>query len=409
MRAVVIGGGLGGMAAAARLAKLGHDVTLLEASPALGGALRPVEHEGFVWDGGPHATLLPAVVRDLFRKSGRPIERELELEPLEVVREHRFADGSLLSLPGGSRGAQLAAFDALEPGLGQAWVDYVASFADDWEVLRQHVFERPYEPGDRDVERRLGSRRSLASRVARASRDQRLRAVALHPFVADGHDPRRVPHWMGLVAYLEQRFGAWTIAGGFHRLAASLTERLATRRVDVRTGVRALDVVVRSRRAVAVSTSDGDVDADAVVVGVDPSRLPALARYALPAVTPPRVTHLGLSEPLGLPAELVLGDIVVRTRDTAITLLSRAGGDALALAQERDGRLRGANVVVRLDRTPDASAFGPRWNGRRTVGTRLGPATPIDGVYAVGAHATPGSGVPFVGLSAALVAQLLTP
>ena len=61
MRAVVIGGGLGGMAAAARLAKLGHDVTLVEARAELGGALRPVEHEGFVWDGGAHATLLPAV------------------------------------------------------------------------------------------------------------------------------------------------------------------------------------------------------------------------------------------------------------------------------------------------------------------------------------------------------------
>ena len=110
-RVVVVGGGFGGMAAAARLAKLGHDVTLLERADHLGGALTSVEHDGFTWDAGPASTLLPAVVRDLFRKSGRPLERELDLQPLDPVREHRFGDGSSVRVPGGSRAAQLAAFE----------------------------------------------------------------------------------------------------------------------------------------------------------------------------------------------------------------------------------------------------------------------------------------------------------
>ena len=49
------------------------------------------------------------------------------------------------------------------------------------------------------------------------------------------------------------------------------------------------------------------------------------------------------------------------------------------------------------------------WQGRGTVRLRLGPRTPIAGVYTAGAHATPGSGLPFVGLSAALVAQVVGP
>ena len=49
--------------------------------------------------------------------------------------------------------------------------------------------------------------------------------------------------------------------------------------------------------------------------------------------------------------------------------------------------------------------MGVLWQGRGTVRRRLGPTTPIAGVYAAGAHATPGAGLPFVGLSAALVAQ----
>ena len=50
MRVVVVGGGFGGLASAARLAKLGHEVTLLERLPVLGGALVPTTVGGYSWD-----------------------------------------------------------------------------------------------------------------------------------------------------------------------------------------------------------------------------------------------------------------------------------------------------------------------------------------------------------------------
>ncbi len=55
------------------------------------------------------------------------------------------------------------------------------------------------------------------------------------------------------------------------------------------------------------------------------------------------------------------------------------------------------------------SPCGVLWQGRGTVRHRLGPTTPIAGVYAAGAHAAPGAGVPFVAQSAALVAQAIGP
>ena len=146
MQVVVIGGGLGGLAAAARLAKLGHAVTLVERDDTLGGAITFETAEGFAWDRGAHSTLLPAVLRDLFRKSGRPLEKELDLAPVETIRHHRFDDGSEVRLPGGSRARQLEAFESLAPGRGQAWVDHVASYADVWETLRRHYLEVPWDP-----------------------------------------------------------------------------------------------------------------------------------------------------------------------------------------------------------------------------------------------------------------------
>jgi phytoene dehydrogenase-like protein len=139
------------------------------------------------------------------------------------------------------------------------------------------------------------------------------------------------------------------------------------------------------------------------------------------------VSYLGLEGDVpDLPHEVVLhGDptLVVRTGGTApeggrawtVHGRGRLAEDLLsALARHRiDVR---PHVVTRLDRSPrelverwGGSPMGVLWQGRATVRQRLGPTTPIGGVYAAGAHATPGGGLPFVGLSAALVAQTVGP
>lgn len=429
---VVIGGGLGGMASAARLAKLGHEVTLLEAGRTLGGALAPVTQDGFTWQGGPTSLILPAVMRDLFRKSGRALEAELkaDLEPLDVIREHRFEDNTAVRLPGGSVVAQASAFEALDVGLGAIWTAYVDSFNEVWETLRRHYFEVPTAPADRprEVASLLTNRQSLHKRLRREFRDERLAVVAGHPFVAQGHDLRNVPAWMGVEAYLEQCFGGWTVPGGIGALLAALERRLATRKVTVLLDSPARDIVVRAGRAVAVATALGEIKADHIVCAVDPRRLPALAPYVaatMPAI-PPVISHLGLEGDVpDLPHEIVLHSdpmLVIRTGGLAPeghhawTLHGRGklAEDMLrALARHKvDVR---ENVVARVDLSPrelvegwGGSPMGVMWQGRNTVRHRLGPTTPIEGVYAAGAHATPGAGIHYVGLSAALVAQAVT-
>lgn len=431
MRIVVIGGGFGGMASAVRLAKLGHVVTLLERAPTLGGALQPISADGFTWDAGPTSTLVPAVIRDLFRKSGRPLERELDLQPLALVREHRFTDRSVLRLPSGSRAGQVAAFDELEAGFGEGWSAYVDAHSDTWDVLRRGYLEQAWDPAlaPRELTDLLSSREMLHKRLKREFKDERLRLVASHPFVFDGHDLRNVPAWLGVTSYLEQTFGAWTVPGGLWAIGAALAERLRTREVTVELGTSALDIVLREGRAVGVRTETGDLDADAVVCAIDPRRLPALAGFVhrtMPAI-PPVIAHVGLRGDVpDLPHEVVLhGDpmLVVRTGGSApdgsaawtITGRGQLAEDVLrALARHRiDVR---SQLVTRIDRSPrdlvDAwggSPLGVLWQGRATVRDRLGPTTPVPGVYAAGAHATPGSGLPFVGLSAALVAAAVGP
>ena len=428
-RVVVVGGGIGGTASAVRLAKLGHRVTLVERLDRVGGAVGFVEREGFRWDSGPTSTALPAAVRDLFRKSGRPLERELELVPVEPMREHRFDDGVVLPLPSGSRSAQIDAVDAaLGPGTGRAWVDHVHSFAEPWDLLRRSYFERPYSPDhqDRRAVEVLHTRATLHRVVRKAFRgDERLRRLALTHPVLDGHDPRNVPAWLGLLDYVEQNFGTWTVPGGMGRLADAMAKRLGERRVEVLLGTTARDIVVREGRAVAVATSAGDLDADVVVCAVDPRGLPALAdhvRRTMPAL-PPVVSHLGLvGDVPEMPHEVVLhGDptLVLRTSGTAPdggaawTVLGRGrlAEDVLTALARRGIDVR-EQVRVRVDRSPreqvvawGGSPYGVLWQGRATLTQKLGTATPVPGVYCAGAHVAGATGLPFTALTAAVVAE----
>jgi UDP-galactopyranose mutase len=235
-----------------------------------------------------------------------------------------------------------------------------------------------------------------------------------------------------VTAYLEQRLGAWTVAGGMARLRDALVARLGTRGVTVLTATEARDLVVEGGRVVAVRTAAGDVAADVVVCAVDPRRLPALAAYVertMPAI-PPVVVHVGLDgEAPDLPART--GEVVLHGDPTLVLRPGgRAPAGASALTIHGRGRLsedvlvalarHGVDlrrqVVTRVDRSPreqveewGGSPLGVRWQGRATVHRRLGPRTPIEGVYAAGAHATPGAGLPWVGLSAALVAAEVGP
>ena len=432
-RVVVIGGGYGGLASAARLAKIGHEVTLLESSDRLGGALGTVEQEGFRWDAGPTQTMLPAVLRDLFRKSGRPLEKELELVPVDPVRQHRFEDDdAVLNLPGGSRAAQMEAIEtAFGDGAGAQWTAYVDAFVDDWEALRLDYLERPFSPehASKHAKALLSTRLTMHKVITRAFKDERLRDVASFAMALEGHDLRNVPAWMGMWSYVEQNFGAWTVSGGMGTLAGALTSRLQTRGVTVLLSTSALDLALSRGRVAGVRTERGVIDTDLVVCAVDPRRLPALASFVdrtMPAI-PPVICHVGIVGPVpDLPSEVVIhGDpmLVVRTGGQAPegahawTVLGRGRlAEDVVTALQRTGIRVRDQVEVRVDRSPlqlvrewGGSPYGVLWQGRNTVSRRLGPRTPIENVFVAGSHATPGAGLPSVGLSAALVAQVVGP
>src|SRR4029450_2972806 len=138
---VVMGGGRAGMAAAARLAKAGHQVELYERSEVPGGTWAPYQlPSGATVDDAPSIIGSPAPGRDLFRKSGRPMEAELArmgyaLEPAQPPTMI-FADGAELRLPTDRGGQFTALADAYGSSVAERWRDLLNRLDEVWQTLR---------------------------------------------------------------------------------------------------------------------------------------------------------------------------------------------------------------------------------------------------------------------------------
>ena len=282
-RVVVVGAGLGGLAAAARLATLGHDVTVCEQAPTVGGKLGTFTRDGFTFDTGPSLLTLPAVYRDLFVKTGAPIERVLDLVPVDPVAHYRFPDGTELDVPNANRPAVRRAISgALGTAAGDDW-DRLLDRADAiWRTTRVPFLESPLE-GLPDLVRQarrindlctVAPWQSLRGLGRRYLRDERLRMFLDRYATYTGSDPRRAPAALAVVPYVEQAFGAWYVPGGLRRLADAVHDRAVERGAKVRTSADVTDVLLDAGRVRGARLAGGEeLRADVVVANADAAHL----------------------------------------------------------------------------------------------------------------------------------------
>ncbi|MDM4720006.1 phytoene desaturase family protein [Micromonospora sp. WMMA1363] len=283
-RIVVVGAGVGGLAAAARLATTGHEVTVFEQGGTVGGKLGRYVHDTpagpFHFDTGPSLLTLPQVFHDLFEATGAKLDEYLDLVPLDPIVRHVFPGGgpTLDSCP-----------DPVEfsARIGAAFGDRASA---DWRRLWRHA-ERVWTASERDVLRRrvdsprdlaalawrlgdlaaIGPGRTLRGLGRRHLTDPRLRMLLDRYATYTGADPRRAPAALVAVPYAELAFGGWYLRGGLGTVADALLTRCLDLGVVVRTGARVTRVDAAGGRVhgVRLAGVTAPVPTDVVVANVD--------------------------------------------------------------------------------------------------------------------------------------------
>ncbi|MEV6328238.1 NAD(P)/FAD-dependent oxidoreductase [Streptomyces sp. NPDC051909] len=463
-RIVVIGAGLGAMAAAARLAVAGHRVTVYESGETYGGGVRRFSKDGFGFDTGPGLLHLPAVYRDLFVKTGKqPLEECVTLTQVDPASRHVFADGTRVDLPNASRAGTVAALDAaLGAGAGERWGDFLVRAREAWDRTRRPLLEEPQPTDSRLLDRdpypalKAGLLRrpttTLAQVGARELRDPRLAALLDSYAWSYGFDPATAPAAAAVLPYMEQTFGSWYVAGGMRALADAVYERCVQRRVEFVFDAHVVEVLEKDGRACGVRLDGGEVvEADHVVSGAPVpvlyrDQIVGLGQEELGAHQPQltgRVTVClalrGAREAEAAHRTVVhVGDrysvTVLRPDDPALrpddahesvtvtSTVHTSGSDdwqdqaawMLDAAERAAPGLR-ERLLWQEVRTPDdtlretgvAEVPGPALGGARGHYLPAANLSPLPGLYLVGGWSHPGGGLAHAGMSGALVAGLI--
>lgn len=281
-RVVVVGAGVGGLAAAVRLQAAGHRVSVLERADDVGGKLGTLVHDGFVFDTGPSLVTMPHVLADLFAATGAPVDEVLPLQRLDVACRYTFPDGTVLDLPGDPAAIPDALDAALGPGRGAQWAAFLRRAERIWDVTHQPFLESPITLRDMvRLSRRVGDVRTVAPwrslRGLGASylRDERLRMLLDRYATYTGSDPRRAPAALAAVPWAEQAWGSWYVPGGLGRIATALQDRLVGLGGEVVTGADVGRVTTGPDGEVdGVRLTDGTtVPADVVVANADAAQV----------------------------------------------------------------------------------------------------------------------------------------
>lgn len=300
-RVGVVGGGLGGLAAACTLAARGYAVVLLERNEWLGGKAAVREADGFRFDMGPTILTLPSVLARIFREAGRRLEDYVELVRLGPQWRSFFTDGTTLDLWAEPERMSAAA-EALAPGAGASYLRFLDHAARLHDISERYFFWRPVG-GLRDMVRfsggwqpgllgdlfALGAGRSVAATVRSHVADARVAQMLDHFTQYVGSAPDSSPAVLCGIAHMQTGEGVWYPQGGTAAVPRALARLAAELGVEIRRGTGVKRILLHASGGVrGVETEAGETIAlDAVVSNADAVRThrellggPPAARFA---------------------------------------------------------------------------------------------------------------------------------
>ena len=255
--AIVVGGGVGGLGMASRLAHAGYDVTILEKNLDTGGRCRSESFEGkgegYRFDTGPSLMLLPDRYREQFTAVGKNLHDYMDIERVDPAYRAHFGDHTTLDLLYDTERMR-AQLDAVEEGAGGRYIDWLGRARASLDYGVAAFIEKDANSILDFVDLRRVGPLALAvnpvdlllpqfNQMAKYFKNEKLRALFSYQELYVGLSPYNAPGVFSLLAATELTDGVWYPIGGFDKVRQSLQKLADEEGVKTRLGAEVSKIV----------------------------------------------------------------------------------------------------------------------------------------------------------------------
>lgn len=285
---IIIGAGLGGLAAACRLAKSGFKVTVLEKNDSVGGKVNFLQAKGYKFDTGASLVTMPHVFEELFEFCGRQLEDYLTLEKLDPICRYFWSDGTV--------------FNASQ-NLEKTESEIACIAHDDVENFRKYLADakRKYEIAERtflatslnELPRlltpkylpdllKISTLTTLDKHNASYFKSPKLRQLFNRFATYNGSSPYKIPATFALIPYVEFGLGAWYVRGGIYEIPKALEKLARELGVEFRFNAPVEKIIIKNGKAVGVKISIeeyGEIEEEVLEADIIISNADAIVTY----------------------------------------------------------------------------------------------------------------------------------
>ena len=273
-KAGIIGGGLGGIAAAIRLQSLGFETTIFEKRDMPGGRAYVFRDNGFTFDAGPTVITAPHCLEELFELSGRKLSDYVELMKVEPFYRLMWEDGYKFDY-GSSIDETLEQIKEKSPADHDGYLKFLDYSKEVFNEGYTKLVDKPFLNWWSMIRvspqlARLSAHRSVYAQVSKFIKDPHLRqAFSFHSLLVGGN-PFDTSSIYTLIHFLERKWGVYFPKGGTGALVQGLIKLFTELGGKVELNTEIDHILRKNGKITGVKTKNGKTfDLDIVVSNAD--------------------------------------------------------------------------------------------------------------------------------------------
>ncbi len=272
---VVIGSGLGGLAASLRLKAKGYAVTLVEKHPDLGGRARVFQKGNFIYDGGPTVITAPYLFEELFNLFNKNISDYVEIVPLNLWYRFVFSDGQTFDYSGNNSSMEKE-IKKFSNNDFKGYNDLVKFTEKIFDKGFTDLSDKPFNSLTFMLKQipsllTLKSYKSVYNLVSNYISDDKLRRVfSMHPLLVGGN-PFTTTSIYTLILFLEKKWGIHYSMGGTGSVVKALEKLMKEENIQIIKSAEVTEIIINNNKVDGVVVNDSNkIECDYVVCNSDP-------------------------------------------------------------------------------------------------------------------------------------------